>query len=355
MEPIIQAILNVLIIIALIAAIAFILILVVDLILSITNRNGSIFFRNKNDEERPVVKPAEEPAQPVVTQEPILLNTWNEQEAQKEQLELLEKQTATLSEQEAELALAKELDEANFKDFDDFDDFDSLFEEDEDFSSDEEIIEEETFDFDELINEINSESVTKYEAIKNEETTKIVEEAEETTEEVEEVVTEQVEEKEEIKEEVKVIANVYEYFPLDALNERLVKLEERLKINEKDLKGNRKEYNPLAKVQRSLNRDQEKLRRREAVVARKKVMLYGVNNYVDIDEEKAKKLNEDLELLEALRLSVQHCEEVMAQNKDRFPILEKTNQILVEQNKQLKEDIAEVKAAIAKLQETTAE
>ena len=74
-----------------------------------------------------------------------------------------------------------------------------------------------------------------------------------------------------------------------------------------------------------------------------------------IDEEKAKKLSEDLDLLDGLRLSVQHCEEVMEQNKDRFPILEKTNQILVEQNQQIKDDIAEVEAAIAKLKGENAE
>jgi len=39
----------------------------------------------------------------------------------------------------------------------------------------------------------------------------------------------------------------------------------------------------------------------------------------------------------------------MEQNKDRFPILESTNRILVEQNKQIKDDIAEVKLAIEKL------
>ena len=151
------------------------------------------------------------------------------------------------------------------------------------------------------------------------------------------------------------IVNAYEFFPQDALQARLEKLQERLKFNEKELKANRKEYNPLARVNRSLKRDQEKLRRREAIVARKKVMLYGVNNYVDIDEEKAKKLSEDLDLLDGLRLSVQHCEEVMEQNKDRFPILERTNLILTEQNKHLKEDIAEVKAAIEKLNQDNAE
>ena len=45
MEPIAEAILNVFTIIALIAAVAFIIILLVDLVLSITNKKGSIFFR----------------------------------------------------------------------------------------------------------------------------------------------------------------------------------------------------------------------------------------------------------------------------------------------------------------------
>ena len=103
---------------------------------------------------------------------------------------------------------------------------------------------------------------------------------------------------------------------------------------------------PLARVKKTLERDEQKLRRREAIVARKKVILYGVNNYVDIDEEKAKKLSEDLDLLDGLRLSVQHCEDVMATNKDRYPLLETTNQILVQVNRDLKDDIAEVQDAI---------
>ena len=134
---------------------------------------------------------------------------------------------------------------------------------------------------------------------------------------------------------------------MEQLNDRLEVLRARLKANEKDLKANRKEYNPLARVKKTLEKDKAKLRRREAIVARKKVILYGVNNYVDIDEEKAKKLSEDLDLLDGLRLSVQHCEDVMNANKDRFPILEKTNQILVETNKQIHDDIDEIEKVIA--------
>ena len=107
---------------------------------------------------------------------------------------------------------------------------------------------------------------------------------------------------------------------------------------------------PLYKINKTLERDNVKLRRKEALVAKQKVVLYGVNNYVDIDEEKAKKLAEDLDLLEGLRLSVQHCEEVMKDNEDRYPILEKTNAILTKQVEDLKADIAELDARIAKLQ-----
>ena len=134
------------------------------------------------------------------------------------------------------------------------------------------------------------------------------------------------------------------------LEDRLEVLIQRLKDNEKELSANRKEYNPLRRVNLTLENDKKKLRRKEAIVAKQKVVLYGVNNYVDIDEEKAKKLSEELDLLEGLRLSVQHCEEVMQKNKDRYPILERTNKFLVKSNGELKEDIARVEAQLAELE-----
>lgn len=146
--------------------------------------------------------------------------------------------------------------------------------------------------------------------------------------------------------------NKEEFVPMMTLKEyeaRLEVLKERLKANEKDLKANKKEFLPLARVKKNLDNDKKKLRRREALVAKQKVVLYGVNNYVDIDEEKAKKLAEDLDLLDGLRLSVQHCEEVIAANKERYPILETTNRILTTVNKEIKADIQEVETAIAKL------
>ncbi len=419
MESVVEAIVNVLIIIALIAAVAFIIILLVDLVLSITNKNGSIFFRGRGDDSkqvevkreqsydqntRPQVLADEENAQPT-------RKSWDEEEAEREQRALLEGKAGMADENniQPQKDFANERREAierRKQEFDDFDDFDSLFEEDKEENQPKvqeqpvqgEAPAEEEFNFDDMINEINQDSVNQYEQAKQEayvqpeytETVVAPEETQTVTDETAVMPVEEVQSTETSAEQVvepepttsvavideqpvlepeiddgthieqapiepvvepKEIVNVYEYFPLEMLEDRLAKLQARLKINERDLKGNRKEYTPLARVKRRLERDQEKLRRREAIIARKKVMLYGVNNYVDIDEEKAKKLSEDLDLLDGLRLSVQHCEEVMEQNKDRFPILAKTNEILVEQNRQIKDDIAEVEVAIAKLKE----
>lgn len=136
---------------------------------------------------------------------------------------------------------------------------------------------------------------------------------------------------------------------------RLEMLEERLKDVKKDYKTNMKEYRPLKKVMNDLEKYQTKLRRKDTIVAKKKVALYGVNNYVDIDKEKAEKLANDLELLEGLRLSVSHCEEVINANKDRYPILERTNQILEDQIAHIEADIASTQATLAKIREQNGE
>ncbi len=136
---------------------------------------------------------------------------------------------------------------------------------------------------------------------------------------------------------------------LEEYEARLEVLKERLAVNEKEFRAVKKEYLPLAKIKKSYEKDKVKLRRKEALVAKQKVVLYGVNNYVDLDEEKAKKLSEDLDLLDGLRLSVQHCEEVLKQNEDRFPILENSYNILLSTNENLKADIAECVAKIEEL------
>ncbi len=136
---------------------------------------------------------------------------------------------------------------------------------------------------------------------------------------------------------------------LEEYEARLEVLKDRLATNEKEFRAVKKEYLPLAKIKKSYEKDKIKLRRKEALVAKQKVVLYGVNNFVDIDEEKAKKLSEDLDLLDGLRLSVQHCEEVLKQNEERFPILENSYNILLATNENLKADIAECTAKIEQL------
>ena len=139
---------------------------------------------------------------------------------------------------------------------------------------------------------------------------------------------------------------------IEEYEEQLSKLTQRLSENEKDFRRVKKDFIPLRKVKKTLENDEKKLRRREAIVAKKKVELYGVNNIGDIDQEKAQKLTQDLDLLEGLKLSVKHCEEVMQENKDRYPILEKTYDILFNTNKSLKSDIEEIQEKINKLKET---
>lgn len=132
----------------------------------------------------------------------------------------------------------------------------------------------------------------------------------------------------------------------DYIENKLEGLRNRLKQNEKEFSVNKKDFLPLKRVSDTLEGDKKKLRRKEALVAKQKVQLYGVNNYVDIDEEKAKKLTEDLDLLEGLRLSVKHCEEVMSANKDRYPILERSYNILKVNIENMKADIADLEGQI---------
>ena len=129
----------------------------------------------------------------------------------------------------------------------------------------------------------------------------------------------------------------------EACLERLAILEERLKNAKADLKINMKEYRPLKKVMDNLERYQTKLRRKENSLANKKVALYGVNKYVDIDKEQAEKVLNESELVDGLRLSVQHCEEVIELNKDRYPILAHTNKILTDNIANLEQDIESTK------------
>lgn len=125
-------------------------------------------------------------------------------------------------------------------------------------------------------------------------------------------------------------------------------LEERLKNAKKELRINKREYVPLNKIKRSLGKDQVKLRRKEAQVARKKIALFGVNNN-EIDTKKQAELEQDIDMLEGLKLSVQHCEEVMRENADRYPILEQTNTILTNNIKNITNDIENVEKKLKQI------
>lgn len=160
------------------------------------------------------------------------------------------------------------------------------------------------------------------------------------------------------KEEPKVVEKIVEVpaqtnaaaLTLDELKERLANAEERLKATEKEFKQCKKEYIPLRRVWDAHDKDEKKLRRKEALVAKQKVLLYGVNNYAEIDQEKATKLAEDLDLLDGLKLSVQHCEEVMKKNEERYPLLEKMYNVLKVRNDELKKDIAAYREEIERLE-----
>lgn len=202
---------------------------------------------------------------------------------------------------------------------------------------------------------------TVEETVEETEQTVAEETAVETETPAEEVVEETVEEKaeEELAEKVRAEAITVAVadgsnalaanFTLEELEARLVEEQEKLKSNEKELRQCKKEFIPLRRVKNTLESDEKKLRRKEALVAKQKVVLYGVNNYADIDEEKAQKLAEDLDLLDGLKLSVQHCQEVMDKNQERYPLLEKIFNLLNSQNEQIKEDIKNIQDAIAQL------
>lgn len=179
------------------------------------------------------------------------------------------------------------------------------------------------------------------------------EKAEEETEEVEEDIVREddsaVTTYEEAKDSTEGLAST---MSLEELESKLAEEQEKLKANEKELRQVKKEFIPLRRVKKTLESDKKKLRRKEALVAKQKVVLYGVNNYADIDEEKAKKLAEDLDLLDGLKLSVQHCEEVMEKNQERYPLLEKIFNLLSSQNTEIKEDIKKLQDAIAQLKDS---
>ena len=103
----------------------------------------------------------------------------------------------------------------------------------------------------------------------------------------------------------------------------------------------------MQRIKKSYDRDQEKLRRKEAIVAKQKVAIYGVKSSANIDPKRKEKLDQEVKVLNELKESVFHCDQVLKQNKDRYPVLEKSNKLLTKTYNRLLSDIENVKAAIA--------
>jgi len=134
-----------------------------------------------------------------------------------------------------------------------------------------------------------------------------------------------------------------EYYEL-----KLAELDEELKEAEKELRINKAEYLPLTRIHKAYVRDSEKLRKKELQVAKQKVAIYGHGvNSAKVDPAKKQKLEENLQMLAELKDSVEHCEEVIKKNRDRYPILEKNNKLINKQIERIYEDIKVCEKAIA--------
>ena len=124
-------------------------------------------------------------------------------------------------------------------------------------------------------------------------------------------------------------------------------LQERLRINEKAIRDNNKEFVPLRRIKDTLDRDLKLMRKREAIIAKQQVLVYGVNNITELNPERVKKLEQDVQQLSGLQQSVANCEDILLKNKDRYPTLENLSKVLTQQNKQLRGDIEEIEQAIS--------
>ena len=401
MGEILQAVLGVLGIIALIAVAAFIVLFLSDLTLSTIEGKKGIFFSRGEDKskskeneevEAEVQNKAEQKALPYDKQENTEQVDFARADLEKQ---LMDEEDLVLEERRQQLLKNAEPEEKTEKE----EDLDALYaqlineineevkaEEPEEKSKKEENVDED-INFDEIVKLVDGDNkeetkeeteevveepaeTESEEVVAEEETTK-TEENEEVTnlqaqlEELKELLAKEQKDKEEaeqaklnlekeLEEKQNAPVVVEDGESLESLMERKTNLEERLKVTEKELKTNKKEYIPLARIKKSMDSNEAKLRRKEAIVAKKKIVLFGVNNYV-VDPEKEKQLADELDSLEALRLSVQHCEDVMKENEDRYPILEKTNGILTKTVEDLKADLENVNAKIKAIQDKDAD
>lgn len=409
MKEVFSAVLNVLAIIGLIAVAAFIIVFLTDLLISIIDGKNGIFFK-RSEKEKSDVKELEmgdelapkQIAQEVKEEPKELKGDVNMDLAEDERLALLDqKNTANAEHEELKERVSALEEKVNDKDEDDDkeltdeeldrmyaqliadinkeddekeDDFDlnEDFEEEKEEEPVEEITEEQEEPAEEATEpeEVATEPVEEQPAEEPEEEKQDekVSTLEQQIEELKKILEEQSQEKDDLSKQLEqsnqekenlakelenrpevVATESVDGISMEELLHQKAELEERLKNANKELKANKKEYIPLARIKKTLEGDEAKLRRREAIVAKKKIMLFGVTNYV-VDPEKEKELSEDLDQLEALRLSVEHCQEVMTENKDRYPLLENTNKILKTTVEQIKNDIDVVNQKIAALQ-----
>ena len=128
--------------------------------------------------------------------------------------------------------------------------------------------------------------------------------------------------------------------------DRLAKLEAELKDSNRELRQINKEYLPVARVHKVYDRDITKLRRKEAIVAKQKLAIYGVNKSGDVDPKKKEKLDQNVKELKELKDSIFECEKVIKANEDRFPALEKSHKLILKQIKRITDDINSTKESI---------
>ena len=392
MKEVFSAVLNVLAIIGLVAVAAFIIVFLTDLLISIIDGKNGIFFK-RSKKEKGDVKELEmgdelapkQIAQEVKEEPKELTNNVNMDLAESERLALLDQKTAANSEQEELKERVTALEEkVNDEDEDDGEltdeELDRMYaqliadinkedeeaEDKDEFDLNEDFEEEPAKEPEEVeepeeapVVEVEEPAEPEEDKVSTleqqiEELKKMLEEQSQEKDDLSKKLEQEQQEKENLAKELENRPEVVAVESVDGISmEELLKqkeeLEERLRNASKELKANKKEYIPLARIKKTLEGDEAKLRRREAIVAKKKIMLFGVTNYV-VDPEKEKELSEDLDQLEALRLSVEHCQEVMTENKDRYPLLENTNKILKTTVEQIENDLEVVNQKIAALQ-----
>jgi len=160
-----------------------------------------------------------------------------------------------------------------------------------------------------------------------------------------------IEEKEKLQQEVESLKkdlgkSKKPYYSQEYYKKRLAKLEKDLKEAKKELRINKKEYVPLKKIKKTYEKDSLKLAKQEELVAKHKISLYGVGATKKASPEKRSKLQEEVDFLNSLKENVYNCKQVLSKNKDKYPVLERTNKILVQTISNTEAEIEGIKEAL---------